>query len=157
MVEGYVEDAVETTSGDIWYKARDDVDRTYYVKKGEGIIGYGTEGDARRRYAAAKSHSLSASVGERGVDPESLIDRMEMIGPRTSPTGGLEQGSLQRELGGDKNQMLGYIYAKYDEPESDEEWANAIQDFADFVEEIDDASTQQEREDIREAYGVGGS
>lgn len=150
MVEGYVEDAVETTSGDIWYQARSSDGRRYHVKKGEGY-------KSQQQYAAAKSHSLSSSVGDRNVDPEKLIDRMEMIGPSSSPTKGLEEGTLQRELGGDKNQMLGYIYAKYDEPQNDEEWAEAVQDFANFVEEIEDASTDDEREKIRKNYGVGGS
>lgn len=150
MVEGYVLDAVETTSGDIWYKARSSDEREYYVKQGEGYV-------SSKQYAAAKSHSLSASVGERGVDPEALIDRMEMISSRSSPTSGLVKGTLERELGGEQNQMLGYIYAKYDEPQNDEEWAEAIQDFANFVEEIENASSDQRREEIRDEYGVGGS
>lgn len=158
MVEGYVLDAVETTSGDVWYKARDDMEREYYVKQGEGIIGYTGNSQAHARWAAAKSHSLASSVAERDVDPSKLMDRMDMLEDRrTSPTKGLERGSLLRELGGDKNKLLGYVNQKYGAIDSEEEFRNAIQDYSNFVDEISDASTQEEREQIRESYGVGGS
>lgn len=158
MVEGYVLDAVETTSGDIWYKARSSDDRVYYVKQGEGIVGWGNDSDGQSRYAAAKSHSLESSVSERGVDPERIIDRMEKTSDRrTSPTKGLERGSLARELGGDKNKLLGYVNQKYGAIESQEEWIEAIEDYSEFVDEIGEASTQEERQDIKREFGVGDS
>lgn len=150
MVEGYVLDAVETTSGDTWYKARSSDGREYYVHQGEGYV-------SQQKYAAAKSHSLTASVGERNVDAESLIDEMNVIGDMSVETAGLERGSLERELGSDRNRFLGYAYAKYDSLESDEEMARAIEDYSEFVEEIEEAETAEERQDIRDAYGVGGS
>lgn len=159
MVEGFVQDAVETTSGDIWYRAQDANDRIYYVKQGEGIIGYGTDSRAQKRYAAASGHSLSASVADRGMSVEDAIDDVESLqGRRTVPTTRDNQGTLRRALGREKNRMLGYIYAKYDIERGDTEaWNNAIEDYSEFRDEVKDAESSQERQQIREAYGIGGS
>lgn len=150
MVEGYVTDAFETSSGAIWYQARNSEGDVYHVKKGEGQ-------QSQQSYAAAKTHNLTNTISHDRTDIDSLLDNMEMINTRTSETTGLEQGTLERELGANRNRMLGYIYAKYDEIETEEDWEEAIEDYSEFVNEIEEASTDREREDIREAYGVGGS
>lgn len=150
MVEGYVTDAFETSAGTVWYQARNSEGDLYHVKKGEGQ-------KSQQAYAAAKTHNLTNSISDQRTDIDNLIDNMEMIDTRTSETTGLQQGTLERELGANRNRMLGYIYAKYDEIETEEDWREAIEDYSEFVDEIEEASTDQEREDIREAYGVGGS
>lgn len=151
MPKGYVLDAVETSSGDVWYKARASDGDDYYVHRGQGMV-------SQEQYAAAKSHSLTASIGERDIDPEQVIENMQMTADRdTAETKGLERGTLARELGGDKNKMLGYINQKFGEIESEEEWIRAVEDYSEFVDEIDEASTQEERRDIKREFGVGAS
>lgn len=150
MPEGFVQDAVETTSGDVWYKAQSSDNRTYYVKQGEGYV-------SSEQYAAAKSHSLTSSVNERGMSVENALDEIESMQGRGSvPTTQENIGTLERALGSDKNRMLGYINAKFD-VETEEEMRDAIEDYSDFVEAVENAESSQERQEIREAYGVGGS
>lgn len=150
MVDGFVQDAVETTSGDIWYQAQSSDGRTYYVQQGEGYV-------TQQQYAAAKSHSLSSSVGERNMDVNDALDSIEsMQGRGTVPMPGDNYGTIERDLGQDKNKMLGYINAKFD-VETEQEMLEAIEDYSEFVKEINNASSSDRRQEIREAYGVGGS
>lgn len=150
MVEGYVTDAFETSSGSVWYQARNSDGDVYHVKQGEGQK-YQTS------YAAAKTHNLTNSIAENRADIDDIIDNMEMIDTRTVDTSGLELGTLERALGSNRNQMLGYIYAKYDEIENEEDWQEALEDYSQFVDEIESASSDERREEIRENYNVGGS
>lgn len=150
MVEGFVQDAVETTGGEVWYRAQSSDNRVYYVKQGEGYV-------SQEQYAAAKSHSLTSSVGERKMNVERALDSIESMQGRGSvPTTSENVGTLERALGTDKNRMLGYINAKFD-VETEEEMRDAIEDYSNFVEAVSNAESSQERQDIREAYGVGGS
>lgn len=146
-----VKDYFQTTSGDGWYKAEDTVGRTYYVKEGEGR-------KSREAYAAAKSHTPEAAVGQRGEDVESALADVDLYqGNQSVPTMGLSRGTISRVKGGRRNKWLGYLNEVAGPDPSDEERAEAFRDFALMVEQLEAADTAAEREEIKEQFGVGDS
>lgn len=147
MSEGFVNEAFETTSGDVWYRASDSEGRTYRVKKGEGRV-------SQEQYKAAKSHRPEVAIAERGESVQSATEGTQTYdSDLTVPTMGLDRGSEEYRLGVNRNRFLGFADSDSTPDDRDE----AIREYANMINELKDADSRREREGIREAYGLGGS
>lgn len=153
-ISGYAKDAFQTTSGDTWYRATDSSGRDYVVKKGDGIVGYMSNQKTRSRWAAAKSHTPEAAVAERGQEVDSALANVDKAKDGLSePTMGMDPGSVEYRLGVNKNKWLGYLNAE-DTPDDANE---AFQQYSAMIDELKDAETSDERDEIRREYNVGDS
>lgn len=151
MPKGSVRDAFETTGGNTYYKAEDAAGRTYYVKEGGGRV-------SKQQFAAAKSHTPEAAVARRGESVESATRNVSKVeGDITVPTKGLPKGSLERAKGANRNKWLGFLNETRGPDPSDAERADAFEEYAEMVEALEDADSLEEREEIKDAFGVGGS
>jgi len=153
--KGEVTEAFETTSGDIWYKAKDSNGKEYRVKQGEGR-------KSQQSFKAAKSHRPEVAVSERGQSVESAIENTITYNPdqakeslefQGTSVNFLEQGDLNTELVADNNKLMGYINSR-DTPDDTQQ---AISDYLNMVDQLQEADSEDEREGIRREYGVGGS
>lgn len=143
----FVNEAFETTSGDVWYRANDSEGRTYRVKKGEGR-------KSEQAYKAAKSHRPEVAISERGQDVQSATENtLTYDSDLTVPTMGLDRGSVEYRLGVNRNRFLGFADADSTPDEREE----AIREYANMISDLKDADSRREREGIRESYGLGGS
>jgi len=147
MTDGFVTEAFETTSGQVWYTASDSEGRTYRVKQGEGRV-------KPQQYKAAKSHRPEIAIHERGQSVESATeDTLTYDSDLTVPTMGLDRGSVEYRLGVNRNRFLGF----YNADSTPDDRKEAIQEYTDMIAELKDADSRREREGIRESYGLGGS
>jgi len=100
MSDGFVNEAFETTSGDVWYRATDSEGRTYRVKQGSGRVN-------PEQYKAAKSHRPEVAISERGQSVESATEGTQTYdSDLTVPTMGLDRGSVEYRLGVNRNRFL---------------------------------------------------
>lgn len=147
MSDGYVREAFETTSGQVWYEASDSEGRTYRVKQGEGRVN-------EQQYKAAKSHRPEVAISERGQSVESATEgTLTYDSDLTVPTMGLDRGSVEYRLGVNRNRFLGFADADSTPDDRNE----AIRQYSNMVNELKLADSRQEREGIRASYGLGGS
>lgn len=145
MSDGFVTDAFETTSGDVWYQANDELGRTYHVKQGEGQ-------KSQQAFAAAKSHTPETAAVKRGETPD-LSSTQTYDREISVPTTAIDRGTVEYRLGVNRNKWLGFF--KSDDTPDDKE--AAFDQYSQMIEDLNDADTPDEREGIRRAYGLGGS
>jgi len=148
----------ETTSGTEWSKRQDTIGRTYYVKQGEGIIGYEGSG-AGNRFAAAASHKPATAAFQR--DEFEPSDVSELGHPfdktRSVDIRQFQPGSAERFRAAETNRWLGFkaTYQRRDDlPDDPVEIAEI---YSNFRQEMREAESPEAKRDTERRYGVGGS
>lgn len=162
----------ETTDGTTYKKKRDAQDRIYYVREGDGIIGYGTDGAGAKAFAGAKAHfkyALNMGDPEDARDPTAEVTLPPEI-RNASTTQELErltnipftergfdpiaEETTEGNIAAEKNRFWGFYEENF---EVYDDKTEAAKDYLKFRRELDHASDAEARAIVKSRYNIGGS
>lgn len=145
-----VAERFETTGGATFQKEQTD-SGARYRKNGKFV--------SQQQYAAGKSHTGEAEYIKRGNKGgiDAVDDIAELGHPYdaelTQNVNAFERGTEARKRAAETNRWLGFKHSE-DTPDDPRE---AAEQYAEMKDELEQATTPDEEQDIKQQYNIGGS
>lgn len=139
-----------TQAGTRYFKKKDTLDRTYYVKEGEGRI-------KPQSYSGAAGHTTAGELERGTIDETDLTERTDFSAPYNAasmyPIEAFEEGSEARAQVAEANKFYGFFTAEG----TSNDRLEAMREYREMVQRLAETDDPERQEEIKRDYNIGGS